>query len=352
MKKDVRTIKNILLFMMYFLLFSIIYRFAELLTPLLMAFFFALLLQPVIDKLRKYKFPTWASALVITISTGLILLLILMVFRKTANDMVAHKESLILDTQGKIAAIFDWFTQRFAYSTDQSQILANIRDQISVSKVLDQTSKVAGFLGNITSNFLLMIIYLFAILGSIVNYEQYLKYLHTNTQDGSYQRSLKGFEKLKDSIVTYMKIKFIISLGTGLSVYFVCLIFGLKFSLFWGFQAFLFNFIPTVGSVLATVGPATLGLVELNIGSLAIFIGALISVQFIFGMIIEPKISGQSLSLNTVTILLGLLFWGYILGIIGMLLAVPLTVMLKLLFERDESTAFIGKLMESFSANK
>lgn len=143
-----------------------------------------------------------------------------------------------------------------------------------------------------------------------------------------------------------MKVKFFTSFCTGLCFGIICFAFGVDFALFWGFLAFLLNFIPTVGSIAATIPPLLLGLIQIDSGgSFTFFIILLIATQFIWGNVIEPYVMGSSVALNTVTVILGLVIWGYIWGVAGMLLSVPLIVMARVILSQIPDADLLVKLM-------
>ena len=111
-------------------------------------------------------------------------------------------------------------------------------------------------------------------------------------------------------------------------------------------MAFLLNFIPTVGSITATIPPALLGLIQIDSsGSFLFFIALLIATQFIWGNVIEPYVMGSSVALNTVTVILGLVVWGYIWGVAGMLLSVPLIVLARVILAQYPDADLLVKLM-------
>jgi predicted PurR-regulated permease PerM len=157
---------------------------------------------------------------------------------------------------------------------------------------------------------------------------------------------LEGFEQVKGSIVTYIKVKFLMSLCTGIGYGLICWMFGIDFPLFWGYIAFVLNFIPTVGSIIATVPPFLLGLIQLgSFGSILGLMALLLIVQFTFGNIIEPRLMGVSLALNTVVVILGLVFWGYLWGVIGMVLSVPMLVLVKVILAQFDDAKIVVRLM-------
>ena len=189
---------------------------------------------------------------------------------------------------------------------------------------------------------MLLIYYLIFISGA-TGYRAYVDYVTGPDQEGETREIWK---LTQDSITAYMSIKTMISLVTGLLAGIICWAFGLQFALFWGFLAFLMNYIPSIGSMLATVFPVFMAVIQFD--SAGMVFGILICLgasQFVIGSVIDPMIMGNRLRLNTVTVIFGLVFWGYIWGIPGMLLSVPLMVMIRLLLERSDDFAIIARIM-------
>jgi len=149
-------------------------------------------------------------------------------------------------------------------------------------------------------------------------------------------------KRVKRFIIT----KTILSAITGILVGIILGLCGVKFALVFGFLAFLLNFIPSLGSIIATLLPVPvilMGGLSPTVTVIAIALPAFI--QFAVGNVIEPKIMGESLDLHPVTLLMALIFWGIIWGIVGMLLAAPITAIIKILFERLDVTRPIAHLL-------
>ena len=345
MEKEIRTIKTLLSFFAAILIIYLVSLLKGLLVPLAFAFFFAILLQPILAWFERKRWPFGLSLAVISIGSIILLWLIGMLFYETALNLVDEKDKLLEQINGKLDGISLWVTEMTGFSVDAGQFTDLISPLFSVEWFLESSGKFAGFLGNFTGTFIMTMLYLVLLLGGILKYEQYINYLEEG--DMSKERKLlTGFEEVKSSIVTYMKVKFLMSLFTGLGFFLTCWIFGLDFAVFWGFLAFMLNFIPTIGSITATIPPALLGLVQLDsFGVIFIMIGILILVQFVFGNVVEPKLMGSSLALNTIVVILGLLLWGYIWGVPGMIMSVPLLVLTKVILAQNPSAQLIVRLM-------
>ncbi|MCO6360774.1 AI-2E family transporter [Roseivirga pacifica] len=345
-ESNIRTIKNTLLIFLAIVGIMIIKALSGLLIPLAFAIFVGLMLQPVILYLDKKNWPYSVSITLITILTlGFLFLIGLIVF-DTGAQIVDQKDKLLAQIDAKFIDIIDQLSFIPGVSSvETSGFIQTLNKLISVDFLLSTSGIVAGQLGTFTFNFILSAIYLVAVLGSIVRYEKYIGYLEGDDQKGK-ERLINSFLEIKTAIVSYMKVKFFTSFCTGVFFGGISWIFGVDFALFWGFLAFLLNFIPTVGSIAATIPPVLLGLIQIDsTGSFFLFIGLLIATQFIWGNVIEPLLMGSSVALNTVTVILGLVVWGYIWGVAGMLLSVPLIVLARVILAQIPDADMLVKLM-------
>ena len=347
MENNLKTIKNILIFFTSILIALLLSVLSNLLIPLALALFFAILLQPILAWFERKKWPFGLSLLVISLTSISTVSLVGLMIYQTAVSLVNQKEKLLSQINVKLQGILDWVYQVSGLKINSDDIITGLGQTMSTDWIIKSSGTLAGFLGNFTGVFVMTSLYLVLLLGGILKYEQYIKYLEKGDAEGE-KNILKGFEQVKNSIVTYIKVKFFMSLCTGTGFGLVCWLFGIDFALFWGFLAFVLNFIPTVGSIVATIPPILLGLIQLNTIPPLLFLGlCLIAIQFFFGNFLEPKLLGASLSLNAVVVILGLVFWGYLWGVTGMILSVPLLVLLKVILVQIPDATLIVRLMGS-----
>lgn len=140
-----------------------------------------------------------------------------------------------------------------------------------------------------------------------------------------------NMKAINQQLQSYILYKTIISFITGAAFTIILLLYNIDFALFWGFLAFMLNFVPNIGSLLATVFPIIISLLEYGLGFTSIsLVGLLVAVQFILGNIVEPKFLGEKMDLSPVFVLFSLFFWGWVWGIVGMFLAVPIAAMVKI----------------------
>jgi predicted PurR-regulated permease PerM len=157
---------------------------------------------------------------------------------------------------------------------------------------------------------------------------------------------LEALSRINKAVQDYLGLKTLISFFTGVLVFIALFLFDVPFAVLWGMLAFLLNFIPNIGSMIAVVPPVLITLFQF--GSLSKTLGVcavLLAIQVVVGSFVEPKIMGKGLNLSPLTVLFALLFWGWMWGIPGMLLSVPLTAAIKIAFEQLEATRPIALMM-------
>lgn len=160
----------------------------------------------------------------------------------------------------------------------------------------------------------------------------------------------RTFRSITENVQKYIATKFLISFLVGLFIGIILWLFGVDFFIVWAVLTFLFNFIPNIGSIIAVILPALMSLIQYeSLGYTLIITGVMISIQASIGNILEPKLYGDRLGLNPLVILLSLLLWGYIWGIVGMFIAVPITAVFKIIMSnsRSPNLHFISELMEN-----
>ncbi len=156
-----------------------------------------------------------------------------------------------------------------------------------------------------------------------------------------------GFEKLGAAIRRYVALKTVISLGTGIGVAVWLAVIGVDYPVLWGVIAFLLNYIPNIGSFIAAIPAVLLAWLQLGLGSALVAALGYLIVNVVFANILEPRVMGYGVGLSTLVVFVSLVFWGWVLGPVGMLLSVPLTVIFRIMLETNESTRWIAVLLGS-----
>jgi AI-2 transport protein TqsA len=345
---DLKVIRNILSIMLAVLVCYLLTALQSIFTPLALGLFMAMLLQPVLAWFERKNMPFGVSLGAIAATSVGALWLCSMIITNTTQSLLAQR-----------ATLTDLLNARLVALAAQVPFLGGVIDPTRAADSLGDllggwlqgsAGAIAALLGDLTSLGLMTLIYFIVFLSGILRYERYLHFLRATTQPGISQENplLRDFEAVKTSIVTYIKIKFLTCALHGVGYGLGCLLFGVEFWIFWGFLAFTLTFIPTIGAVIATIPPVLMAFVMLDgWGGVIGLTATLLIVHNIIGNWIEPKMMGNSLSLNTVTVLLGLVFWGKLWGITGMVLSVPLLVLTKVILSRIPDAQILVRLMSS-----
>jgi predicted PurR-regulated permease PerM len=161
---------------------------------------------------------------------------------------------------------------------------------------------------------------------------------------GRPEDGLVEFQRASSQVYRYLALKALFGVLTGLVMAGLCLAFGIDFPVLWGVLAFLFNFVPTVGSYISPIPPMILALTE-SLGMSLGFAAVWVAITTVQGQVVEPAVMGHRLGLSPLIVLLSLMFWNWVLGPVGMVLSLPLTMVVKILLEQDPNTRFVAVLL-------
>ena len=303
--------------------------------PILLSLFISIVCTQPILWLSKRKVPFTVAVFIVLIGILLIFTLIGSLIGESlsefAKDAPKYEESL----KNIFNDLMIQLNQRgIQFKSDQFlQIL-------DPKKILNFSANMVGQLGGIMSNsFLIMLITIFILL------EMNGFVLKTKVIELKHGNSLKFLNKIGQSIRNYLSIKTIVSLLTGILITIYLYIIGVDYAILWGTIAFMLNYIPNIGSIIAAVPTMLLALVQLGVGGM-IWTGiGYLAVNMIVGNIIEPKVMGKGLGLSTLVVFLSLVFWGFIFGPVGMFLSVPLTMTIKIMLEANKDTGWVAVLL-------
>lgn len=211
---------------------------------------------------------------------------------------------------------------------------------INIDNIMSLTAKLLTGLGTLLSNiFIILLMFTFILLESSSFLLKFKMLFNDSNKD------FNKFSNFINNVKRYMVIKTIVSLITGFLIGLWLYIIGVDLPILWGFIAFALNYIPNVGSIIAAIPAILLSLVQLGAGSAIQSAVGYIVVNFSLGNIIEPRLMGRKLGLSTLVVVVSLIFWGKLLGPIGAVLSIPLTMVLKLAFENSENTHWIAVLL-------
>ena len=215
-------------------------------------------------------------------------------------------------------------------------------DLIDPGKFLDLAANLFAGVGGVLANGFLIFIMVIFLLLEMESFPEKLR-----AAFGERGAAVKRFRDLGASVNRYLVIKTWVSLMTGMIAGLLCWIVGVDFALLWGLLAFLLNYVPNIGSILAAVPPVLLAMVQLGLGPAGIILVGYVLINNVIGNVVEPKFMGEGLGLSTFAVVLSLVFWGWVLGPVGMLLSIPLTMAVKIAMDAGDETRWISVLLGS-----
>ncbi|GEB72047.1 AI-2E family transporter [Pseudoalteromonas carrageenovora] len=305
--------------------------------PFILAAFIAIVCNPLIKFFARYSIPKGiAVMLVVLIIVGLGVSLGGLV-GQSVNDFSQQ----LPDYKAKLQEDFVWLVDL----ASQYNILIN-KDQIlsmfDPGKMVDVATNMLTGLGGVMANMFLIIL---TVVFMLFEGPMLRNKIHAALKDPD--NKMKQIDRFLESINSYLAIKTLVSLGTGIIAAFYLWILDVDYFVLWGVLAFMFNYIPNIGSIIAAVPAVLLALITQG-PLIAGLVGAgYLTINTVMGNIIEPKFMGKGLGLSTLVVFLSLIFWGWLLGTVGMLLSVPLTMIVKIALEASEEGKWIATMLGS-----
>lgn len=338
------SIKNVLFVFLFVLIMYLLRELSAILVPLALAILFALMFQPLVGFLQKLKVPKWLIFPVVTIITLLIVYAIYSIMHQAVQSIIENQDFLVEKLNMRIKNIVVWINTEFGANISTADKKINLEYLINEYGIPATLPGLANMLSSLSGSFIMFFLYYVVLLIGLTDYDLYIAHVKGDTDSSL----IENMGRIQSSILSYLMIKTLISLFTGLLVYLTCMFFDLNFAFFFGFTAFLLNFIPSIGSIIATAPPVLMAFIQFDTLQPVIFILIILtSIQMVMGNLVEPIITGDRLKLNTLTVIFGLVFWGYIWGIAGMIISIPLLVLLKLIFEHFPDTQIFARIMGS-----
>ncbi|WP_089355883.1 AI-2E family transporter [Ekhidna lutea] len=345
MERSLRHIKIILMIFLGIATLYLMRELANLLVPLFFALFFAVLFQPLVHFLQRFLSVNISIAIT-TILTMAVFFFIGFGIFNVIQALVENSETILESISNDLRPFINDYTAYFGVTFKRGELRELVVEMVQTGQFWSASGSFINSLSGMAAELLMTILYFAGLLGAITQYDSTITYLVGN-ENKNKEKSLKVFNRIKDSVGSYIKVKTLVSMMTGVGVGIVCLLFGIDYALLWGFLAFVLNYIPYIGSLIAIVPPLVLGIIDSSsVSQVLVIFFCLEGVQLIMGNIIEPKLMGDSFSMNTVSVLFGFVFWAFLWGTAGMLLAVPLTFLFKVILENMSDAGVLVRLME------
>ncbi len=318
-----------------FIIFAGIKTAANILVPFLLSFFIAIICNPLIVKASQFKIPKAISVIIVIGIFVTIALSLAGLVGKSLNELSLLIPQYRLQLQDQ----FIWITE---FLSDYNIVISStiLIEYFDPAAALGLAANMLSGFGSVMANLFLIIL---TVIFMLFEAPSFPRKLHLALSDP--EMRLQQIERFLSSVNHYLAIKTLVSLATGTIVSLMLWAFGLDFFLLWGVLAFLLNYIPNIGSIIAAVPAVTLAVLQLGLGEAgAIGLGYMI-INTVMGNIVEPRYLGKGLGLSTLVVFLSLIFWGWLLGTVGMLLSVPLTMILKIGFENSPEGHWLAVLL-------
>lgn len=336
-----------------------------LLMPILFSAFLAVLCIPAVNFLKRRGLPDWVSVPAVFVSVLSLFVLISMVVTASIDDFREGLPEYEAKLDARIDTAAAWAKRHglplptplegsqtppetagepdagaAPAEVEPSQVGPTLLTGLDRTTVLTLVGSTVGAVADLLSNTLFVLLTVVFILFEVAGFPRKLR---EALRDPS--ADLGHYKGAIESIQSYLRIKTEVSLVTGICAGILCLVCGVDYALLWGAAAFLLNYVPTVGSLIAAVPPMLLAFVQFGGGRMtAVAIGYVV-INTVIGNVLEPRLMGRKLGLSSLVVFLSLVFWGWVWGPIGMLLSVPLTMLVKLLLEHSDDLRWIAVLL-------
>lgn len=306
----------------------------DILVPFLLSAFISIIAAPPMFWLQRHRVPTPAAIILIILVILGLTVLIATFIGTSVNDFSTALPEYQIHIQNKTSSLIDWLNA-LGLSISKKEIL----DLLDPGQAMQLAAGIFKGLGGVLSNSFLILLTVIFILAEAASFPQKLRAIMGPNH------SLGNFQGFLDNMQTYVGIKTLTSLATGLTVSLFLAIIGLKYWLLWGLLAFLFNFVPTFGSIIAAIPAVLLALVQLGSAMATATVVVYLFINIVIGNFIEPRFMGKGLGLSTLVVFLSLIFWGWVLGPVGMFLSVPLTMTAKIALDSRKDSRWLAVLL-------
>jgi len=348
-QKELRIITVFLGIIVAFVAGIVLYQLQSVLLPFILAIFLSYIFKPVVLYLKSKRVPSFVALIVVFV-------FILGLFFGLSSIIYSSFESFVREFpkyQNKLTIIVSETTTMLDALAAQYDIKPqnfNLADLVDISAVTTVVTSGAGSFLSLLGNLIVVVLLMFFILAGSGDL---ISKVHFSMARRHSQRLASMIETVDVRVRQYLITKTLISLGTGALTTIILLILGVDFALLWGFLTFLLNFIPNIGSAISVVFPLLISFLQFDSLATPLLVLVLLgATQFAMGNVVEPKLMEFSLNLSPLLVLVSLFFWGWIWGVWGMILAVPMMSTLKIIFENTETLEPIAVLMSSRTDKK
>lgn len=303
--------------------------------PFVLAAFIAIICNPLLCFFARYKIPK-----------GIAIMLIMLMVVGVGVSLAGLVGQSLTDFSKDLPEYKAKLQKEFIWLVDLAgryNILINKEQLISMfdpGKMIDVATNMLTGLGGVMANLFLIIL---TVVFMLFEAPMLSQKIHEALDDPDMK--IKQIDRFLNSINSYLAIKTLVSLGTGVLASILLWVLNVDYFVLWGVMAFMFNYIPNIGSIIAAVPAVLLALITQG-PLIASLVGAgYLTINTVMGNIVEPRFMGKGLGLSTLVVFLSLIFWGWLMGTVGMLLSVPLTMIVKIALETSDEGRWLATLL-------
>ena len=309
---------------------------APVVLPFLISVFLAIASIPFVSWLQARKVPSVLAVLLTLLVDVAVLALLAIIVGRSVNEFTAAAPQYQARIQAMAGRAME-FLRSHGVDTGQWQPM----QYPNPGAMFDMVGTTLSAIGSVLSNTFLVLLALIFILFEAAGFPRKLM-----AAFGGRPEYADRLETVARQIQRYLAFKTLVSMATGLLAGIWVAALGLGVPLLWGLLAFLFNYVPTLGSIVAAVPPVLLALVQFGVWRAALVAVGYVVINIVLGNFVEPYLYGRRLGLSTLVVFISLVFWGWVWGPVGMLLSVPLTMLVKIALENTEDLRWLAIMLD------
>ncbi len=310
---------------------------APIAVPFVVAAFLAVLSLPLLTFLQRHHVPSLIAVLVTVVAD---LALVAAIGVIVSGSVQGFME--VLPTY--LEAIYNWMTSTVSRiegsGVDVKQLVA--LERLTPSSIMDFASRTVSSAARVLSSVVLVFLTVIFILSEALGFRHKVA-----SAFGVDNEALGHYVRVGGEIQRFLAIKTLVSLATGLAAGVLVAVLGIDFPALWGLLAFLLNYIPNLGSIIAAIPPIILAALQHGPATLIGVAAGYLAINIVIGSLVEPHLMGRKLGLSPLVVFGSLVFWGWLWGPVGMLLSVPLTMVVKIFFLNTEDLRWVAVLLAS-----
>lgn len=315
---------------------------AEVVVPFLLSLFIAIICSPIINVMTARKVPLWLAITLLFVLFLVAFFFLAGLINSTVREFSASIPQYKILLQERVIY---WVQLAKAYNIPISISRETVQEWFDPSLLMNFVSRLLlNFSGVVTNIFVLLLVVVFMLFEAPTAKHKLALALSAN---GNVSEKESHINRVLQGVISYLGVKTVVSLLTGCLVWLLLETLGVQYAVLWGTLSFLLNYIPNIGSILAGV-PIVIQALLLHTlpEALSVTLG-IVAINMVVGNVLEPRMMGRTLGLSTLVVFLSLLFWGWLLGTVGMLLSVPLTMAIKIALESSPTTQHYAGLLGS-----